>query len=312
MTVDLEDRLSALFDRVAGTVTVAEDLDRVRSIEPRHRRTWLPAVAATVVMLAGVGAIVSITIGDDPDRSVSQQPAEPAGPLYVLPDGLAGSSVGNGSMGSARVEPHRGIVVATPDGDGFVDPVAVQVSTRPTSDTESSLPPDEEFSFPVVASVPQGDVWLSAIVDLPWVQQALGGVEVADDGTLTLRAGSPLTVLETFDSPEPYELHTTYSEVTPETSDLVVVETVNLAVPLIIPTAGGNTRLERDTVQGRDAWHFSRTDADGEWHGLAWSHAPFQVVYVSGHAPLDTVREVAESLDVVDEATWVEATGCDC
>ena len=162
MTVDLEDRLSALFDRVAGTVTVAEDLDRVRSIDPRHRRTWLPAVAATVVMLAGVGAIVSITIGDDPDRSVSQQPAEPAGPLYVLPDGLDGSSVGNGSMGSAQVEPHRGIVVATPDGDGFVDPVAVQVSTQPAGDTESSLPPDEEFSFPVVASVPQGDMWLSA------------------------------------------------------------------------------------------------------------------------------------------------------
>ena len=65
-------------------------------------------------------------------------------------------------------------------------------------------------------------------------------------------------------------------------------------------------------MQGRDAWHLSRTDADGEWHGLAWSHAPFQVIYVTGHAPLDTVREVAESLDVVDEATWIEATGCDC
>lgn len=312
MTVNLEDRLSALFDRVAGTVTVAEDLGRVRSIEPRHRRTWLPAAAVVVVMLAGVGAIVSLTIRDNPDRTVSLQPADPAGALYVLPDGVAGASVSNGSTGSARIEPHRGIVVATPDGEGFVDPVSVQISTQPASDTDSSLPTDEQFSFPIVASMPRDDVMLTAVVDLPRVQQALASVDVADDGTLTLPAGSPLTVLETFDSPEPYELHTTYSEVTPESRGYVVVETVNLAGPLVIPTAGGNTRLERDTVQGRDAWHLSRTDADGEWHGLAWSHARFQVIYVSGHEPLDTLREVAESLTVVDEETWVEATGCDC
>ena len=79
MTDDLEDRLSALFDRVAGTVTVAEDLDRVRSIDPRRHRAWLPAVAAAVVVLAGVGAVVSITVGDDPDRSVSQRPARTSG-----------------------------------------------------------------------------------------------------------------------------------------------------------------------------------------------------------------------------------------
>jgi hypothetical protein len=138
MTDDLEDRLRALFDRVAATATVDQDVDRVRSIEPRRRRTWLPAVAAAVV-LAGVGAIVSITIGDDPERSVSQQPAEPPRTLFVLPEGLDGSSVDNGSMGSARVEPHRGIVVATPDGDGFVEPVAVHVGSQPASDTESSL-----------------------------------------------------------------------------------------------------------------------------------------------------------------------------
>ena len=314
MNVDLEHRLSAMFDRVAGTITVADDPDRVRvrSIEPRRRRTWLPAVAAGVVLLAGVAAIVSITVRDDPDRSISQQPADPARPLYVLPDGVAGASVGNGSTGSTRIEPHRGIVVATPDGDGFVDPVAIQISNQPASDTESTSPTDADLPFPVVASMPRDDVVLSAIVNLPSVQQALASVDVADDGTLTLPAGSPLTVLETFDSPEPYVLHSTYSEVTPESGDYVVVETVNLAGPLVIPTAGGNTRLERDTVQGRDAWHLSRTDADGEWHGLAWSHAPFQVIYVTGHEPLDTVREVAESLDVVDEATWIEATGCDC
>jgi hypothetical protein len=119
-------------------------------------------------------------------------------------------------------------------------------------------------------------------------------------------------VLETFDSSERYELQTSYFEVTADASELVVVETATVAAPLVVPTAGGDTRLEHDIVQGRDAWHLSRTDADGEWHGLAWLPAPLQVVYVSGHAPLDTVREVAESLDVVDEATWIEATGCEC
>ena len=141
MTVDPEDRLTALFDRVADRVIVAEDLDGVRSIEPQRRRMWLPAVAAIVVLLAGVGAIVSVTTRDDPDRSVSQQPAAPAGPLYVLPGSPTGSTVGNGSMGSARVEPYRGIVVATPDGDGFVDSVAIQVSTKPRTTQRRRRPP---------------------------------------------------------------------------------------------------------------------------------------------------------------------------
>jgi hypothetical protein len=212
-------------------------------------------------------------------------------------------------MGSARVEPYRGIVVATPDAGGFIDPVSIQVSAEPLSDSETSLPSDVDLTF---AGEPRGDLWLSAVVDLPWVQQAMGSVEVADDGSLTLTAGSPLMVLETFDSTERYELHTSYFEVTADASELVVVETATVAAPLVVPTAGGDTRLEHDIVQGRDAWHLSRTDADGEWHGLAWLPAPLQVVYVSGHAPLDTVREVAESLDVVDEATWIEATGCEC
>ena len=105
-------------------------------------------------------------------------------------------------------------------------------------------------------------------MNLPWVQQALASVDVADDGTLTLPAGSPLTVLETFDSPEPYELHTTYSEVTLESSDYVVVETVNLAGPLVIPTAGGNTRLERDTVQA--ATHGTCRAPTPTASGMAW------------------------------------------
>ena len=285
MTDDLEDRLSALFDRVAGTVTVAEELDRVRSIDPRRRRTWLPAVAAAVVVLAGVGAIVSITVGDDPDRSVSQQPARTSGGRCT--------SFPRASMdrrwAMGRWGPHGSSRTA---GSSWRRRTVTGSSTRsrsrsapcPRSDTEPSLPPDEEFSFPVVASEPREDLRLSAVVNLPWVQRALGSVEVADDGSLTLTAGSPLTVLETFDSPEPYELHTTYPEVTSERNDLVVVETVNRGCAAGHPHRGWRHRLERDTVQGVDAWHLSRTDADGEWHGLAWLHAPFQVVYVTGHA----------------------------
>ena len=122
MTADLEDRLSALFDRVAGTITVAEDPDRVRSMGPRRRRTWLPAAAGVVVLLAGVAAILSITVRDDPDRSVSQQPTELAGPLYVLPDGVAGASVGNGSRG-----PHRSSHTAA---SSWRPPTVTDSSTR--------------------------------------------------------------------------------------------------------------------------------------------------------------------------------------
>ena len=94
-------------------------------------------------------------------------------------------------MGSAPVEPYRGIVVATPDAGGFIDPDSIQVSAEPLSDSETSLPSDVELTFPVVAGEPRGDLWLSAVVDLPWVQQAMESVEVADDGSLTSQPGRP-------------------------------------------------------------------------------------------------------------------------
>ena len=311
MTDDLEDRLRALFDRVAGTVTVAEELDRVRSIDPRRHRAWLPAVAAAVVVLAGVGAVVSITVGDDPDRSVSQRPLEPVEPLYVLPTGsmdrrwAMGRSGPHGSSRTAGSSWRRRTVTGSStrsrSGQRPCPGATADPRCHPTRSSRSPLSPAR-----------RGEAWA-----LGHRESAVGAASagkrrgrgrrlvdahsrVAVDGTRDLRQHRALRVAH----------HLPRGDV--RTQRPRRRRDRNRGCTAGHPHRGWRHQTRTRHGEGVDAWHLSRTDVDGEWHGLAWLHAPFQVVYVTGHARSTRSAKVAESLDVVDEATWVEATGCDC
>ncbi|MCP3857422.1 MAG: hypothetical protein GY698_22260, partial [Actinomycetia bacterium] len=43
------------------------------------------------------------------------------------------------------------------------------------------------------------------------------------------------------------------------------------------------------------------------WNGVAWRATPNRMVFVSGHAPLEQITAIAETLNIVNEAAWQEA-----
>lgn len=326
---ELEDRLTDLFDRAAGGVTVDERLHRVLDAAPeRRRRSWVPAVAAAVVVLVGAVAVVAVSRdGDDAVRSVSQQPVDPPGPLYVLPEGLEGWEASNGSASSREVPPYSGIVVGMDIGEMFLDPVAVRVGTEPpegfSPDTWSEysigggpafISPREGGSLFTIVTQQRGELWLTSADDdrvISSIKRAFEDLEIQPDGSLALRPDSMVALIESYDSPTSYEGHSTYYELPSASSEHVVVETANVVTPLLSLTSGSADDLQPVTVNGDAAWHASRSDADGEWNAIVWMHSPNTAVFVSGHVGVETLMDVAESLVVVDEETWVAETGCD-
>jgi hypothetical protein len=66
-----------------------------------------------------------------------------------------------------------------------------------------------------------------------------------------------------------------------------------------------HNRITPTTVNDREGWLLAGTDADGTFMTLAWQASTGETVIVSGHnIATEELRRVAESLIVVDEATW--------
>lgn len=323
MSVELEDRLTDLFERTAGAVVVDEELHRVLdAAPPRRRRVWMPAVAAAAVVLVGSGALIVIAnVGDDPERTVSQQPADPPGPLYVLPEGLEGWVASNGYASSGDVvgEPTQGVIIARPIGDHWVDPVQVIVGVSLASRALDAEPVELSTGVAHVyedghaAWQQRGDQLLltySDTGDTPAMLRALEDLQLDADGSPTLSAGSSLDVIGSYQFSSPQ--HTTYYELHSLGSDFIDVETSNASGPLGGFGSRSDAQLSRFPRIGVDGWHITAEDVDGEWHAIAWMATPHRVVAVSGHVPFETVRRVAESLVIVDEETWIAVTNCEC
>lgn len=137
----LEDRLADLFDRVTADVGVIEEPDRVvygatvaLQPPPPRRRGWMLVAATVVVVVAGATAVgvTRINIGSH-DASVGQQPADPPGPLYVLPEDIDNWTIQNAGTTTTELAAYRSVVVGEPTADGFGDPVAIAIHSEPPS-----------------------------------------------------------------------------------------------------------------------------------------------------------------------------------
>ena len=327
----LEDRLIDLFERAGGAVTVEDRLRLVGTgpmLEPvstgSRPRPWM-LIAAAVLVLGGAAGVAAVVRSDgSPDHGpVAVQPADPPDPLYLLSNDLPGWTSGNGSTGSGSAGSYVGIVVGIPVGEMFLDPVAVHLTTDPpdgfSTDTWRALSVDGGPAFmspegempQMVVTQQRGPMWLTSSSDDRTVSRIVPAFEalVLDSaGNLTLRS-SDFAVIAAYDIMSGSTGHSTYSEAYGPDDEYVVVETVSGEVPLLALVADRAVHLEPMTVNGAAAWHASGIDLDGEWHAIAWEISPQQSVLIDSHLiPFETVLALAESLEVVDEATWTAAT----
>lgn len=320
-------------------LTVESDRDRFDHRPPAHdRRRWL-AVAASLVLVAGLAAtFVAVRNGSDAPASSTTAPSR-----FLLPKPGSGYTVREGFVTDAEITADRlpaGTldVIGTPTGDGgFNTLLQVSVTDEPPLPAGGGMPDagDEweqidtpagpasvsrltDFDLAVVAQQ-RGDRFVviqysptdeAAAIDL--LQRVTLGLDGAGVG-LDLR-GSNQHVLETvvFDGTEPPFTVASYSVAGPDIDadgvESVFVETVPSRSALVGSVLVADT-VRPVTIDGRPGWEARRDDVDGEWTAYAWVAADGTMIAVSGHLPADVIRGVVDSLEIVDENTWRTATG---
>lgn len=282
--------------------------------------TILAAAVVAVLGLVGAGWLAGLS-GSDPTASLA---ADPPGPLFVLPDEDSGLSIATGW--AETFAPLDTVVevaiLGRTDGDTVNDVMVVAAAT----DQPQPVDGWEEVQTPTGVVIHQLDMeaWTAVARQSGrwWIQVMAGpdrfteAVELLDRAAIGPEGGIDLPddetdrILERISAPPGNELTATYLRVEAPTvggSD-IEVETASSPTALIIPGVLG-AQLTATTVQGLPAWNIVRVDDDGEWNVLAWRATANRIVAVSGHAPIENVRVVAESLRAVPEEQWRAETG---
>ena len=323
----LEERLTDLFERVAASVEVDEVMERAiggaaleHRREGRRARRWIAVAAAAFVAAGGAAGIVQF-VDRDPDTKVAEAPADP-GPLYVLPGDTEAWSAGFGHAESGEIDVLSTVTLGIPIEGGYLDPVAVSLTDTDPIDpsnyndvvkTTVRLPSGVAYLWTSdrTATLVQrrGNDFLSAATwngDPDRLSRAIDAVVINTDGSLTVAPESPLAMIDQIDEVGSRVGHTTYMEL--GGVHRVVVETVSY--PSIVGRGPNVGELRRIEVRGVDAWLMVRYDADGTWLGLSFP-VGHGTVTLSGTVPEDVLVALAEELEMVDEATWKQATGAE-
>lgn len=292
---------------------------------PKPRRVRRVALIAAATAAAFVAVAAAVTLRDEPTGFVvAAAGQDPPGPLYVLPAPLSPDTVHNAQVAEAGgPDPRFGteiIVVGVPSGTGaYTDLATIWVdAARPgievdAAPLELASGPAELWDdlFTIVVQDREGTTILvmadrgrvdyaSTIVDSLTIDSA-GSASVATDGEFEVIEAA---TFEDGASPTSTYLDVASSVTTDGGS--ITVETATSPSPLLGAGALGG-RLSATRIQGVEGWVIARSDADGEWNGLAWQATPGRIIAVSGHAPLDAIQAVAESLVIVGEDEWKTA-----
>lgn len=278
--------------------------------ERRPLMRWLTAAAVVTVVCAGI-----LALGGSRPGAPANQPPAASGRLYVLP--AEGTTVHSPSVYDDIVPRSAGLVVGTPDGAGFRDPIIITVTDQAPDrpgwtwgDLGWATGPaiiDDPETGTVRVDEQRDDLWLFAVGSsgqAEAVSAALDRVVISSDGSLSFDGDATLTRIASYTTAHSERARSTYFELDAG----IVVETATVTEPLTLAAAGNH--LTPITVNGIDGWHLSHDrNPEGTWHGIIWSQAPGAIVAVSGTTDYQLLLGAARSLHVVDEQTWLQRVG---
>ena len=313
---------------VFGDTTLEEILAVANSLEIVDEATWRTAFPG-VTDQAAEDALPPITI-EAPAQTVPIEPqpvtteaaVAPSGSaLFVIPNDLPGYEPNNGAVAtSQQIAEHDPFTISTlvgiRDGDTFNHVARVTTSVAPpTIATELVDLPNGQALIgrnertTLVARQVAGQ-WVTVTVSSTREAEAMQlvkAIEIDGDGLLDFsKSGGWETLSQTTYEPAQKLFSATYAELKRPGSEMyVLVEAVlgmSVDHPLLLHVPD---RMSPTTVNGVTGWVMAVDDVDGVYNTVIWQPEPNQTVFVSAHSiRVDELRHVAESLVVVDEATW--------
>jgi hypothetical protein len=133
----------------------------------------------------------------------------------------------------------------------------------------------------------------------------LDAIELDEEGNGQLQLTPPLEVLGDTVVGEGPVVTSSRFEIARQFSseDPITVETFTLAHDLV-PSPAITLDFDRRRLGGADVWHYSGVRSGDPERALSWQVSPNRVVVVSGAGTYNELREVAESLEIVERDVW--------
>lgn len=291
--------------KVTGVVV---ELNAHRQRRSNSRLFWIPLVIAASLL-----TFVLTRRSGQPDQSATATINSPS--LFVIVNGLAEYEPLNASVQTSAINTEgieSSALVGIRKGESFDHLtrviIAVNVSPSATDAIELHNGPARIGRLAGMTRIAQQrhGKWIMAMVNGDREADAMKlveSIELASSGQLDLtNTGGYEIAVQTNWKFELTARHNTYLELHRRgTEKYVLVETAVSDLSILFTS----DRIVPTTVNDREGWVSTRIDADGVYNSLAWQVAPAQIIVVSAHNnTVEELRRVAESLEVVDEATW--------
>ena len=311
-------------DRVVELNPTTEPAD---GREPSQRRRVLVGAAAGLLVVAGVLGVFAVTRPTPSPAVPLTDPArttDPNGALFVLPEPIENYQLANGYLSTTLHDPNdpvetfapNGVVVGVVNGAGYTDLRTITISdTSPIGNTDvkqvdTSTGPAFISNDPItVVAQQRGSQWLGIATHAD-EQLALDMLDVISvdetNGIAVDVQAAGLVVIEDQQQRSPGDAYQTYFAATTAAGALITVETSTTSSPLL-SVASVADRIETTQIDGTGGWIASRDDSGGQWNALVWRATPNRIVILSGQTELPEIRRLAEGLQIVERATWLEA-----
>jgi len=325
--------------RVGDAAPPAPSLEQLRRAADRDAverpSSFRPValVAAGVVVVAGIVGVASVASGPEaPMPPAASLPADPPGPLFVLPTDLEANPVSEGSvsMWDPDADPPAGTIqwaaLGTSTGDGYERLIGVW-SLGPDARVEELLSLGEWDRLNTVGTPTfvrslgdrgvmivqqRNDTrWLrltSSGVDQAELVRLLSEIQISDTGDITLTS-SAHTVIASGIETATSRSGTGFTVTAPDGS--YWVETGGLSNPLATLGVVGD-RVGTITIGDRRGWLVSEDTAGGLTpYAVAWSATQQRIIAVGTNsdrtATAADLIHLAEQLEIVDETAWRNA-----
>ncbi len=289
----------------------------------RGRLAVLSIAAAVALVMAGLAVAWPFGSSSIRTTAFATSAEDPPGPLFVLPNPADGYEIGNGYLDEVQPDdsqrPTQVLVVGSQDGVVYRDLAAVYVGTEPDRQDRTwetielaSGPAELTDGFATVLAQQRDGVWIRVLTTgdrIGLATEVLEGLESGPGGFFRLTGETDLVILYDDRSPESSPAGTSYEiGALMRSPNGVMVETGRAQVGLLLSSAAMiSGEAEAIRVVGQDGWQITRQDPEGEWNGIVWQATPSHIIAVSGVASVETILAIAESLTIVDKATWETA-----
>jgi hypothetical protein len=148
----------------------------------------------------------------------------------------------------------------------------------------------------------------TTVDDQALATELLNHVTITPQGDIEFGAAAGVSVIDDLSVDRDPTFNYAFLTLGDESSPDDQVDVWTTSNPSAVLTSAVGATVHPTRVGGLDGWRILAVDPT-ERNMVMWMETPRRMVAVFGTSPIETIHEIAESLDIVTETAWNDAVG---